>query len=131
VIEVDVDGARTRIAIRGSRVSDARGVFELPVDLLVLDTGSAFDLIAPIYEIPWDKVPDWAPDRVHGFGGEERAQVFDAALTLENGDLHSVRVYAIATDRWVMGLPVLLSYQLRLVADPLGRRLLVNPHTPG
>ena len=93
-----------------------------------LDTGQAFDVLAPLDEVAGLLDPDDVQVRHMGtLGGTVRCQVAPANLKIL-GQIVPVEVWGLpCTSTWLIGLPVLARFNLLFVRDDMELRWLVAP----
>lgn len=126
-VELDVNAGRA--ALQGCRASlqtDHLGV--LPFDLLVLDTGQAFDLCVPESFVA---LPEhFTRTTVRTLAGSTVAPCFDATLSIDHLGVWRVSVVVVGTDSPpLLGHPILRKLHLLLGPDPKGLSWLVDPRS--
>lgn len=128
---VELDLRNDRVALQ-CRVRLVREDAACDVDLLVLDTGQGFDVLAPAGALPIPDDAAYVP--VHFVGGSTVGRTYSAALEIE-GIARAPRVDVVVLpklDHWLVGMPVLRHFHLLLAPDDKGCSWLVEPTTaPG
>lgn len=128
LVEIDIDARRRRAQVHGVIVVPKVDRVEIRPPRVILDTGSDQGLIAPRSFMK--DLPTYPCRAVHGLGGgiaEARHLVADVMLP-DGLLLPRVGITVLDDDdcdgEWFSGLPVLAEFNLLLVPDEYGRRLL-------
>lgn len=125
---LDLDPGEFEVAIRvGAHIESEDGEIRFEIDKLVLDTGAAFDLVAP--DSIWETtgLRSTGRTRMGTLGGNVFCRTASVTLNLGRWRVRADLVTPPNTKDWLIGYPLLRWFDLLIRSVPSRQPCLIGP----